>query len=815
MYLIFTSVRRKSHLFPFISILGLLILFSCSTVQVGKTSKTFTLDEVLNSKQDLWGEAAMTQPNGASYEFFAPLLPPPRYVNADFHYYPIVLSSPKSNVKARLISNGSGININGGVRSWRDVGIPVTFRVGPDEFLFGSLPNRLSEPVLVDGWLPIPQICYSHRTPIQSEGEVPLNQKKQESIAEMYRLEAFASTDSSLAKKGVVFVKFDLKEGNDGYIAVDIKTTNAPKFENHKLIDLEGKVLAIFDENWKLDGKLIKARLQKGNAATLAIPTEPLDQSTKFELDASTYALQRERCILTWKNLLAPAMQIETPEPLVNNVYKNSLCQIFQLINGDKTNYSAGNQYEKLYEAEGSDAIQALLSSGFEKETRLLMIPLFDFTRKGLELHHASFKIGNLCQYYWQTRDQLVVNELRPKWEKEIQLLDVNRTGANGLYPPEQYCGDIHTFVQSLNVNANAWRAMRDMGAVLSETGDLKEASHLSKEAAIFRQVVLNAVNNSISTKTEPPFVPIALNGEEPVHDPILHSRIGSYWNIIIGYTIRSGIFPPGSKEANWIPRYQEQHGGIFMGMVKSGGGNFNFWIGDQRVNPLYGTRYALDALRRDDPERALVSFYGTLAQGITRNTFVGGEGSSLQPVDDKGRIFYCPPNSAASAHVISMLRNLLVQDWDLDDDGIPETLRLAFATPRHWLEDGKTIKVEKAPTAFGPISYILSSNLEAGEITLTYSPPVRSPQKTLARIRVPDKWKIESAHIGNQNIKIDESGTFEIVSGTSPMVVHISVKRLNFQPIESEEHKTIEQSINQQDKIKNRIPNKDNEFFE
>src|SRR5204862_6814739 len=35
-------------------------------------------------------------------------------------------------------------------------------------------------------------------------------------------------------------------------------------------------------------------------------------------------------------------------------------------------------------------------------------------------------------------------------------------------------------------------------------------------------------------------------------------------------------------------------------------------------------------------------------------------------------------------------LRYLLVQDYDLDDDGRPETLRLRFAAPRPWLEDGK-----------------------------------------------------------------------------------------------------------------------------
>ena len=32
--------------------------------------------------------------------------------------------------------------------------------------------------------------------------------------------------------------------------------------------------------------------------------------------------------------------------------------------------------------------------------------------------------------------------------------------------------------------------------------------------------------------------------------------------------------------------------------LVRSGGDEFNFWTGSERVNPLYGTRYAIDTLR-------------------------------------------------------------------------------------------------------------------------------------------------------------------------------------------------------------------------
>ena len=93
----------------------------------------------------------MAQPDGASYEFFEPLLPPPRYVNADFRFYPIVLSAPNAKVKARLISNGSGVNLRGGARSWNEVGTAAIFRVGPDELRFGEFLQRLEHPTLAEG----------------------------------------------------------------------------------------------------------------------------------------------------------------------------------------------------------------------------------------------------------------------------------------------------------------------------------------------------------------------------------------------------------------------------------------------------------------------------------------------------------------------------------------------------------------------------------------------------------------------------------------------------------------------------------------
>jgi hypothetical protein len=281
---------------------------------------------------------------------------------------------------------------------------------------------------------------------------------------------------------------------------------------------------------------------------------------------------------------------------------------------------------------------------------------------------------------------------------------------------------------------------------------------------------------HSIRGETSPPFVPVALLDNEAVHDPIAATRIGSYWNLMINYVIGSRMFPPGSDAEHWIARYLETHGGLCMGMTRSGGAEFNFWTGPDRVNPLYGTRYVLDCLRRDDVDRALVSFYGMLAQGFTRNTLVAGEGCTLAPVDDGGRFFYCPPNSAGNAHWLTMLRNLLVQDWDLDDDGEPETLRLLFATSPRWLADGCSIAVERMPTAFGPVSVKATSQLSSGRVIVRAELPARNPAKrTLLRVRLPAGWRVAGAEVAGKRLPVDDRGTADLSGQSGSITVEFA----------------------------------------
>jgi hypothetical protein len=704
------------------------------------------LEEVVNARRDLWGDAALRQTNGPCYEFFKDLLPPPRYVNADFRYYPIVLSTPGSKVKARLISNGSALNARGGTRSWHDVGVPVTFRVGPDELRFGEFPDRLEGPRFLEGYLPIVQIDYAH-------GEA------------VYRQEAFASVAPEFATNCVVFVSFSLLKGSNGIVAAQVDEAKADS-------------VVRFDGNWKWTRQRLVATVSPKRSVHLAIATVP-KAGPGGRLDAAEYGKQRQAAIEFWKNAVGSGMQLEIPEPIVQNAWRALVCANLTLINDDRMHYSAGNQYDRLYQGEGCDAVQSLIVWNTDHDLlRRLLVSQLDFTRKGLEYHQAGHKLQILAEYFWRTRDAEFLKAQRPRWQKELDRILNERTNGHGLFRREQYCGDVATPVFSLNSNAKAWRAIRDFAAVLETLDEPSEAARIRASAEKFRRDILVAVEESIRRDVQPPFIPIAMLGEENSYSPITGTKIGSYWNLMANYVLGSRVFGPNSERERWLLNYVEEHGGLCMGMIRSRP-NPTFWTGPHSINPLYGLRRTLMLLERDEPEKALLSFYGMLAQGFTRDTFISGEGCSLTPLDEGGRLFYCPPNSAANAFFLCTLRNLLVQDLDLDDDGRPETLRLCFATPRRWLENGNEITVRDAPTAFGNVSLSLQSRLAQGKITAQLSLPITTtrPKRALIRFRLPDGWQVSDAQAHDHHLPVDDTATVDISTLTGTVSIHASVK--------------------------------------
>jgi hypothetical protein len=696
-----------------------------------------TVDQVIAAGHDLWAEQALAQPGGPSYEFFEKLLPPLRYVDADFLYYPIVLSAPQAKTKARLISNGSAINALARQPNWRgEAGTPVHFRVGDRRQFFGGDLRKLTGPTYLNGYLPIVQLQYR-------DGETT------------YQQEAFAPVDEAWSRYGAAVSRFALVAGKSGKVEAAIESAAPLSAKNGIVTAADGKVIAQFNGDWEFNvaRNTLYGQLAPDKPLLLAVFTEPAETALSFVTDS--FDTLQKTAVATWQALLERGTQIDVPEPIVNRAYKSLLIGSFATAAEHRLNYSAGNQYAKTYVAEGGDALRSLSLYGYTADTRPMLEPIFDLNRKGLEFHQSAFKLQTLAQLYWLTRDTALLKEQQPLWQKYIDILLAGRDPATGLLPREKYCGDLDTVVISLHSNAAAWRALRDWSAVLADNGEQTESARLRAAATEFRTKILSAVDQIRAQHKTDGFVPIALSGEESGYDRIVESRLGNYWNIMSSYVLGSGVFRYDSATSDALIGYVQTHAGRIAGLNRSRP-NPSFWVSTDGINDLYGLRYTLTLLQRDDVDHALVGFYGKLALGLTRDTFIGSEGSCIRPQDEFGRQFYLPPNTASNANFLTPLRYLLVQDWDLDDDGTPDTLRLAFATPRAWLEDRKTIRLENARTAFGPVSYTIDSALVAKRVTARLTLPDRKSSKTLLRLRLPEGFSLSGARSQDKPLAIN-----------------------------------------------------------
>ena len=682
-------------------------------------SRTPSLEQCLDSGFDLWGEMALRQREGPTYDFFADLLPPLRYVNTDFRHYPIILSAPDSSVKARFVSNGSGVNLQASTWTWHDDGlVPVAFILDNDREsreAFGQDPAHLDGPHLAEGWLPIVSLSYSLQgTRVTQEAFV------QDSLND-----------------AVVFLRFTA----DADVRLEARFGGAAELREAGgvLTERGGRVLARHDPLFAFDPatRSLVAHLKNGSAAHLALPTRGAVAADG--LDSGSFATEKARCAAAWNRILAGSAQLRTGEERVDAAWRALITGTLLLAQGDVLNYSAGNLYEMTFEAECGDAARALLAWGVPGAERfvppLLARPLQD----GVFLSDVAYKLQLLASSHFLRRE--------PAWTRSqlpLVLADAERAlgwidARTGLVPAQAYCGDIQTPCDNLYANAAFWRGLRDLSLVLRDLGsdDAPRAAPFEAAAATLRAHVLDAVSASERIDVDPPFVPIALFGVEKPYRLLTETMQGAYWNLLAPFVLDSDVFGPGSPRAAAMADWQLRRGGLCLGMVRFHQ-HSGLFANEDGVDDLYTLRLVEDFLKRDEADRALVSFYGKLAQGMSRDTYIGCEGSGLRPLDAHGRAMYLPPNAAANAFFLLILRQLVVQDFDLDGNGQADALRLLFATPRAWLADGNRIAFTRIPSRFGLVSLEVISELARGRVLVRVDLPANLQAPARLKLRLP-----------------------------------------------------------------------------
>jgi hypothetical protein len=153
---------------------------------------------------------------------------------------------------------------------------------------------------------------------------------------------------------------------------------------------------------------------------------------------------------------------------------------------------------------------------------------------------------------------------------------------------------------------------------------------------------------------------------------------------------------------------------------------------------PVY-SQQATAYLLRDDPKAVIRAFYSYMACAFSHSVF--------EPVEHRwawGQYFGPPSTDGAW---FELYRNMLIREMDND------TLLLLQATPRKWLEDGKTIEIEHAPTYYGRLSLKIESNAASNKILAQIDMSDRKyPNELLVRLRHPTGKSIKSATVNGQD---------------------------------------------------------------
>jgi hypothetical protein len=704
----------------------------------GKATPGYTrsVRRALTSGRDLWGELLLSAPNGptdaAARRYLSPLLyaagPDGRRLTTSGVYY-LALALPFSPYGARdfalHVADGSEIVT-------RRVGGPhlsiFVGRAGRERY--GSCLERLAPPRLAGGYLPILETSY-----VDSSGV-------------SYRQESFAGRVPG-TKSLVSFV----------HLSADARTARTGAVI--RLVP-SGSAGLVAGSDGSLPGRVVRYPVPRGGR--LDVYAEWVDGPHPvpgLEADEASYVAERAAVARFWRRQLARASMLVVPEPRVLDAERALLVQELSMT----WRYSVGNRYEELSFAEALDEAEVMAEYGYRDVAEAIL----RFTLRRLPARFSNFRAGERlvagAEFYRLFRDRAYVREETPELAAAVSRLgrQIDRPHGTGLLDREAESTDVGTKILGLHEQTAAWEGLLAMARVWARTGYPRLAARCLTLAARLGTALREAVGRSERRLSDGSlFVPLALLDRGRPFDRLTASRSGSYWNLLVPYALASGFFPAHDAEARGVLRYLAGHGSRLLGLVRSADDRL---YGMPRypvsgTDQVYGLSIARFLADNDQPDQLVLSLYGMLAASMTPGTFVSGEGATVSPLHGRlDRTMLLPPNSAAAATFLETLRLLLIEETR-SPDGAPSGLELAFATPRAWLADGKTIRVDRSPTSFGPVSYVIRRRGDAVHVDLD-APAAPS---LLLRLRLPTGTRLAAVRSAGREVPFDaRSGTIDL----------------------------------------------------
>jgi hypothetical protein len=664
----------------------------------GRAGAAYTslVDRAVSAGSDLWGERLLSAPGGPSYaraqQYLSPLLLAVGWqrqpLTASGVYY-VPLSFPwtpyGSTMFALHVADGSQIITR------HVTGPSLTIDVGNGNERYGSCLGRLTPAKLAEGHEPILQTSYVDANGVAYREESFVGRLHGSDVVSFVRLDVDAS--NAAAQSTVRFVPWP------SLPTVAADRAGGPA--GTRLLVSEGAAPSS-------DGPVFT--IQPGDAETLyAEWFNAAADATGMVADEATYDRARETVTSFWSKRLADGAQFDVPEQTVDDAEAAVLTQAI----GGAWRYSIGNLYEELSFAESLDSAEVLTEYGHDDIAKAILRLAVERLRARparFTAWRAAHILSSAAYYFRLTHDTLFIREETPAFAALVNGIARRRT-ADGLLKPEPLSSDLQTPVDGVTAPITAWQGLLAISRVWGTTRHPELSARARRLALGLERSLRPAVSRALTRMRDGSlFLPQTLSGKRHPYERLTATSDGSYWNLVVPYALASGFFKAHGPTAAGIVRYLLAHGSRLLGVPRANA-HIVYARGARAAGlaPAYGFSMSRFFADNDQADQLALSLYGMLAVGMTQGTYVSGESVSVLPVAGRYlRRMYMPPNAGANASYLETLRLLLVHERR-GDHGTPKGLDLAFATPRSWLADGKTISVRRAPTSFGRVSYTIA----------------------------------------------------------------------------------------------------------
>jgi hypothetical protein len=487
-------------------------------------------------------------------------------------------------------------------------------------------------------------------------------------------------------------------------------------------------------------------------------------------IDAQEFDRRFAEAAQAWRQRLARAVTIRVPEPRVNDAYRAWLGWLFTNVDkeGERWLPHDGSGFYELvwgiaaiqscrafdmygYPAEAQkylDSICTLVRPDGELKTAfglsdsgVLLVALEDhyrYTRDAKWLARAADTIGRVCNWSIARRAR----------EKAGQTPGAPNYGMIKYQPSGDYPEPDYSFLSDTTL----CMGLEAAGRALRVVGREAEARRVAAEAADYRRDIQAAMQRAVFQRDGQKLLPIL----PATRGWLVKANYGAtgYYSLFAGLWLDNEFLATDDPYATLLIDALEKRGGLCAGTC-------TFF---DTIDHGFTYGYWLHSLKRNQPQKAILGLYGSMAYGMSRSTYAGVECTNIET----GGNALTLPHLRSGTQQLRLLRMMLVREQG-------DHLLLAQAAPQHWFKPGQQVAVQNAPTAFGPVSYTIRSAVDQGRVTVQLTPPRRNPPKDIRLfVRHPEGKPIQQVLANGQPLKTFDAGSVTLATPQAPITVEL-----------------------------------------